>query len=89
MELTTLLFELSDNVIENGKENCVRIFFDSWLNQQCYGPYTLSKYQNDTSNVNSEFGIRVRFSDSKDASIIKLKGVPKEFNKYLKFSSIQ
>lgn len=51
-----------------------QIFFKAWIDDIC---------QNKVDYIIRENSIKVNFEESEDASILELKGIPSEFEKYL------
>ena len=83
MEAAILSFEFSDNVKENDNKNSVELFFDSWLTQNCINDYVVRRTQVVPLYGKFSYGLDILFFDSQDASFIKLKGIPTEFQRYV------
>lgn len=77
MYQTSLLFKIKDNNIPN--QRILDMFFKSWIDDICDNEvqYTVEHNVLDT--------LRVDFDKREDAVLVKLRGIPTEFDKYLEF----
>ncbi len=67
-------------------QHVVKMFFEDWADRICNGEVKYSVVSIDgLGQANWDHTIRVDFVNSEDATIMKLKGIPEEFRKYLKF----
>lgn len=85
MHKTSLYFNFK---APNGNaDNVLRMFFESWADEICNKQISYSVIGSDGGGKHwhNEF-IRADFENEEDALILKLKGIPTEFQKYLEIS---
>jgi len=65
-------------------DNVLRMFFENWADQICDGQVSYSVIETDGGGKHwHNETIRVDFKNQEDATLMKLRGIPEEFQKYL------
>lgn len=76
----SLYFRLNST---HDKKNILQMFFKDWADRICDNEVKYSIIENDGNKLFWSEIIRVDFKNQEDATIMKLRGVPEEFQEYL------
>lgn len=85
MYQTSLFFKIKDTATQE-KHKIVKIFFKSWVDGICNNEvdYTLTRIASPLKNLHLwEEVYRVDFERTEDAVMLKLKGIPLEYQNYV------
>lgn len=85
MPQTSLYFKIKDSTALD-KHKILEIFFKSWIDDACNNAVVYTLQEVAPSMVGAmiwEEIYRVDFDRAEDAIVIKLKGVPSEFHRYI------
>ena len=87
MYTSTLYFHF---IATRTNRNVLKMFFEDWTDSICNNQVKYSIVGGDGGGITAwNEIIRVDFENEEDATIMKLKGIPEEFQKYLKLVNWQ
>lgn len=77
---TTLRIVTKEPYFDNELWHPIKLFLDEWLTSICRDEYTVYTYNNYDA---MRYELRIAFSNSEDAVIVRLKELPIEFSKHI------
>lgn len=93
MDQTSILFKIKDTA-DLDNHRILEIFFKAWVDEICNNEvqYRVIRDVNDNRPMDDRDSarrwpetFRVDFNRKEDATVLKLKGIPEEFQNYLEF----